>query len=1259
MTGPIRIAILANGGQARREIDSVNRSLGGFSKIGRATGLGLATLTGGLAAFAVSSVNAERQFSTSMRLMQASTGATGDEMQQMNDLAIKLGQDTSFSANEAASAMLELAKAGLDTKTIMGGGVAGTLTLAAAGGTDLATAATIASNALNTFNLSGREMDDVAAALAGGANASTASVESLGQALQQVGPGATNAGLSLQETVAALAAFDQAGIKGSDAGTSLKTMLTRLVPSTAAASNKLRELGLDFTNADGSFKSLTEIAAQLTQGMSKLSDEQRVAALNTIFGSDAARAATVLFREGAGGIREYIKASSDNAAAQEAAAARLGGTEGALERLSGAVETAKLRLGQELAPAIIAGSDALDDKLVPAIETGIDVVKDLGEALAPAAQEIGEALGNLAGEGDEVGRIFEGVVLPAIRETAEIVGFLVDVVDDLPGPVKEIGVQAGVAALVLPRFTAAVTATTGAVTTNVARLKQLRAELTYTETRAQVLSGTMTRLGGAARTAAGVGGMVGLTQAASTSNKTLGTLISTASGAALGFSMGGPWGAAIGAVGGLVTGLATAGDETDSYADSVARTKERVDAFAQSLNESTGALTTNTRALALQRLEEEGAVTAATRLGVSTRDLVSATLGNEAAIRRVQKAYQQTFTGGDSVMINGQLVQMQGNTTRLTADSQLLADVIGDVTREVRSSVKQRRMEILATQDLSALYKKLPPRAVTHIESKGLLPTTRGIARLARQYDLTPKQIRTVIQETGAETSRRKVLELIRQLDNAEKGRKGKVTVDVGAARNDVGSLGKLLDDTGKKRPKPRAELDDNKAREQTNALIQLMEGLAGKKPTPNADVNTTDALRAILSLEARMNLIPDEDVWINIRERNVGGGGGGAGSDDAPGSGREQGRETGREIATGIEEGLAGREQQLARTLKGVVARALGSVTDGKSGVSSALDKLTALIEKKVDLKNDKKERAREKRILGHLADEYTALLKNGKAQDAVNRKLEKARQHLQEVQAWADQVKQTFIDTGNIVNLGGLEDGTVSGTLLLDQLRAQVEDARRFAALIRELTAAGLNDTSLEQLLAAGPEAGIATAEALAAGGQAAIDEINALTEELAQTGSSLADEMSDEFFKVGLSAAQGLVEGLEDRAEQLDKIAERLADKLIKQVRKALGINSPSRVFAEIGDQTVRGLAIGLDDTYVKRSGVALADSLVKGFGTPALDAFLQTGSSSSTPVPLVRVRLSAEQVSRAQRGQEILLDIDAARASGSRQLAVRGA
>jgi len=382
MSSSVRIAyvgdassLTSTSAKAVRSVESVGKASstvgsklkGAVGSAAKATAVAGGVAALGLGAIAKNSVKLEASFSKTMSTLQASTGATGTQIKDLTGLAMKLGSQTQFSANEAADAMLELSKAGISTKDIMTGAADGTLLLASAGGTDLATAATIASNAMATFNLKGKDMASIAAALAGGANASSASVESLGFALSQVGPGATNAGLSLQQTVGVLSAFDAAGIKGSDSGTSLKTMLARLVPATDKASSTMKKLGLNFVNADGSIKSITDVAQQLHDKLGPLSEAQRTQALNTIFGSDASRAATVLMKQGADGIGKYIKATKDKNAAEKMSKAAMSGTSGALEQLSGAFETMQLALGQALAPVIVTVAHLLSNVVIPAI----------------------------------------------------------------------------------------------------------------------------------------------------------------------------------------------------------------------------------------------------------------------------------------------------------------------------------------------------------------------------------------------------------------------------------------------------------------------------------------------------------------------------------------------------------------------------------------------------------------------------------------------------------------------------------------------------------------------------------------------------------------------------------------------------------------------------------------------------------------------------------------------------------------------------
>ena len=339
--------------KAGGSLDAPSQKLGalGDKMTGAGTSMSMG-ITLPLLALGAGAATVAAKFETSMNMVQQASGATASEMKDLEQYAKDMGAATVFSAGEAADAMLELSKSGLTSAQIKGGALKATMDLAAAGNLALADAATITSNAMNTFGLAASDAGSAAAALAGGANASSADVSDLALALSQVGPGAKTAGLSLQETVAVLAEFADKGIRGSDAGTSLKTMLTRLIPSTDKAAGMMEKLGISFVNSDGSMKSISEVAEILQQKMGGLSQEQQTLAMNTMFGSDATRAATILMQGGAEGLVKYTKATNDQSAASDMAAARMKGLGGALDNMKGSLESAGISIGQVLAPAI-------------------------------------------------------------------------------------------------------------------------------------------------------------------------------------------------------------------------------------------------------------------------------------------------------------------------------------------------------------------------------------------------------------------------------------------------------------------------------------------------------------------------------------------------------------------------------------------------------------------------------------------------------------------------------------------------------------------------------------------------------------------------------------------------------------------------------------------------------------------------------------------------------------------------------------------
>ena len=309
-------------------------------------GTAVATFGAGLLAISGMAVKTAAQFDQSMSIVQADTHETASNMGLLREAAIQAGADTAFSATEAAAGIDELAKAGVSTSDILGGGLSGALDLAAAGGVSVADASATAATAMTQFGLSGSDVTHVADLLAAGAGKAQGGVDDLSMALAQGGLVASQMGLSIEETVGGLSAFASAGLLGSDAGTSFKTMLQRLANPSKEAASTMESLGINAYDAQGNFVGLANFAGQLKDKMSGLSAEQRNAAMSTIFGSDAIRAANVLYDQGQAGIQGWIDKVNDAGYAAETAATRQDNLRGDLEKLGGSFETLMIGMGE-------------------------------------------------------------------------------------------------------------------------------------------------------------------------------------------------------------------------------------------------------------------------------------------------------------------------------------------------------------------------------------------------------------------------------------------------------------------------------------------------------------------------------------------------------------------------------------------------------------------------------------------------------------------------------------------------------------------------------------------------------------------------------------------------------------------------------------------------------------------------------------------------------------------------------------------------
>lgn len=355
----------------------------------------------------------EQQMSNTLSVM--APGEVDKYREALRKLAIQQGAKTKYSALEAAEAEEELLKAGLSVKDVINGGLSGALSLATAGELDLGDAAEIAATALNAFKKDNISVAKAADILAGAANASATSVSEMKFSLAASASVASGVGLSFKDTSTALAVFAQNGLKGSDAGTSLKTMLMRLAPQTDKAWGVFDELGLSVVNTEaamktltdngvkplskdsdvlmdqlrgvakemagpkatakqvdkeftklvnstgsvhsafydsnGQLKSMAEISQLLKKSLHGLTDEQRQNRLTTMFGSDAIRGANILYKEGAEGVKNMY-GEMKKVTAQDTARMKMDNLKGTIEELSGALETFGISMGSALTPAL-------------------------------------------------------------------------------------------------------------------------------------------------------------------------------------------------------------------------------------------------------------------------------------------------------------------------------------------------------------------------------------------------------------------------------------------------------------------------------------------------------------------------------------------------------------------------------------------------------------------------------------------------------------------------------------------------------------------------------------------------------------------------------------------------------------------------------------------------------------------------------------------------------------------------------------------
>lgn len=305
-----------------------------------------------LLAVATAATKVSMDFNHQMSAVAAISRATGSEFDDLRQQALDLGAGTKFSATQAAEGMEALARAGFSSQEILAS-MPGLLDLASAGNVDLGFASESAASAIRAFKLEAGETTHVADVFAEVTARTQSSVGTMSDALAYIAPNAADAGWALEETAAAIGLLSDVGIKGSMAGTTLRTMLSSLSAPTEAAATWMSELGINVRDSSGEMKPLSGIVKAVSDGIEGLDGTTRSMALSAIFGQRAVAGMNALMAVGPEVIDELTESliKSDGAAAQMAETME-DNLKGTLTTMMSALQGAGIALGDAIAPSI-------------------------------------------------------------------------------------------------------------------------------------------------------------------------------------------------------------------------------------------------------------------------------------------------------------------------------------------------------------------------------------------------------------------------------------------------------------------------------------------------------------------------------------------------------------------------------------------------------------------------------------------------------------------------------------------------------------------------------------------------------------------------------------------------------------------------------------------------------------------------------------------------------------------------------------------
>ena len=357
----------------------------------RRLGSQFGVFAGALAAPVAGALMKARSFDDAIREIQASVSSlTPDQLKAITDESHRLAKEMGTAPSKFANAFLALAKAGMPLEQALQGGAKAAVEFAEVGKMDVTQAAELMTDSMNVFKVSALEAGH---AISSAADASSTDIQGMSQAMSQVGAVAGMANQNIDDTAAALAILAAGMLKGSDAGTSLKTMLLRLTTPSGEANTAMARLGLNvrsFVDAAGKPLPLPKIVGLLNERLSKLDEVAQRDALGKIFGSDAIRAASILTRAGTEGFDQMRKQMADTLPLAEKYKTIMGGVSGLMHSVDTSAELVSISFTNSFGPALRMAGNALV-RVTGALADLIGMIPGLGPAIGGLSVVAGTA----------------------------------------------------------------------------------------------------------------------------------------------------------------------------------------------------------------------------------------------------------------------------------------------------------------------------------------------------------------------------------------------------------------------------------------------------------------------------------------------------------------------------------------------------------------------------------------------------------------------------------------------------------------------------------------------------------------------------------------------------------------------------------------------------------------------------------------------------------------------------------------------------